>query len=440
MTRFREVDAPSTSFALAAPLDSPVLLKASVKTIRGTSIASSSGYSPDLDESSSTIDYDSESSEDIETEIKFLQEKAHILKQVIVKMKQADIFDASQARHIIEQAKEPTQSSSIWAEAKEILDIMDNEPDNGYVGGAARQTIPISSNQTPSIVNTTATEQTATFIPAEAETERAAKRPRIDTRSVVCLTSKNTSPENRIPLSSATPKPKEFPFFPAGLWKAILPSSSPKVASTKTNWKVIVDPNHGASVVPSSDCKQISILKNAIRLQDAVNFTPIPQVVALSSPPYSVVHANRAFFLLHTPTSDNSGSSSNNSMIGQPMDSILQISGTLDDEQVGSKRCTPSDNNLVHGCLLIPNSGRGGDCQLEVTPIQNRTGISHFLVKVFPPMSDIPIVSQGCSNESKSLPALETASGDDSGDTDSLYSFEETAEEEGTDAFLQTVG
>ena len=387
-----------------------------------TTSSTSGGYSPDVDEksdeSSFTIDDDSESCGGIETELNFLQEKANILKRVVMEMKHEQSYDASKALQIVKQS-EQEPAASIWTEARQVLDIMDNEPDDVCVGAAARKAIMgvfngdskhfSILNRSP--VNTTATsEQIAASSTAEAETERAAKRPRIDTRSVLRLTSKDVFSECLLPPSFPTSKPKELPFLPSGLWKATLSSSFPRLACTKTNWKVIADPNYGASVVPPSDSKQTSILENAIPMQDALNFTPIPQVVALASPPYSIVHANQAFC----------ARSANNCTVGKPMDSILQVVSTSK-EPDERKRC-----KSVRGRLLIPGGGRDNDCQLAVTPIKNRIGISHLLVEVLPTSAVLSV--EEVSYESESLPALEPTYEDDSGDSSSLDSSDDELE------------
>ncbi|KAG7343022.1 hypothetical protein IV203_020967 [Nitzschia inconspicua] len=112
-------------------------------------------------------------------------------------------------------------------------------------------------------------------------------------------------------------------------------------------------------------------------LDKALQFTTDAQIIALPSPPFSVVHINRAFCEFSGLDQED--------VIGKTVESILQVN--QDFSRLMDGVAFPSQ-------FLVPNSAEmtpEKDCQLQVFPItscaQETHAISHILIKINPMVS-----------------------------------------------------
>ena len=102
----------------------------------------------------------------------------------------------------------------------------------------------------------------------------------------------------------------------------------------------------------------------------------------MSTPPFTVVHANKAFYNF-------SGESSTILFIGKPIESLIRVQGNLDKDDYNN-----NNNNNKNDLLPLEGShfalfchDKKTSCTLDVLPIKDkfrnpRGGISHLLVKV----------------------------------------------------------
>lgn len=189
---------------------------------------------------------------DIECEIEFLQEKQALLKRAVSALKSMEAYDASKARAVLNGTL--PSGSPLWAEAKEVLEILNDNSSGG--------------------IRTTAA-QTSTDKPPDA------KRPRIDVSSVVCLSSNNIGNNVLAPSSWNRAIPAK-PFACTGAWMAqvmahFISSLSRQHDSTSTpsadSWEVISDPDLGLLVLPPPKLP----FQNGVQLKDALGFTSVAQ-------------------------------------------------------------------------------------------------------------------------------------------------------------------
>lgn len=339
----------------------------------------SSGYSSDADTSdenisacgsdqsitssspSSTAESSGDSSEiessDIESEISFLQKKQTLMKRAISAMKREEEYDASQAREIIQLSK--SDCSPLWQEAKEVLEVLNRRGD--------KESAPKTKKRPP---------QVKSHVKIQAP-----KRSRIDLSSVVCLSAHDFEEKFALNVSpNALPAMTSMPLeCSTGSWVgfalACCLSNAPAQSTTSfpdRHWGIFIDPNKGQVIFPPG--KQV--LQNTIRLKDALDFTSAAQLIALPSPPFSIVHANKAFSIL--------SGLPNHEVIGKPLELILQVK----QETTGAPResnAMTQDSSLQSE--LFSSKKR---CSLDVIPVNEnnsestRSGMTHLLVKVVP--------------------------------------------------------
>jgi hypothetical protein len=207
--------------------------------------------SSSLSESSTSKTDDSEHT-DIESEILFLQEKQSLLKRAISAMKREGAYEASRARDTID-GKFEREDSSLWEEARGIMDILNNRDDND-------SPVWVEKRHARALVETP---------------DRPLKKLRIDVSSVACVSS--TSLDNDIeaaPISSTLQRaiPK-MPFVSNGPWmgQALAGSSSSTIRGG--GWEVLNDPDLGLLVVPPSS----QDVQKGVELKDALALTPDAQ-------------------------------------------------------------------------------------------------------------------------------------------------------------------
>jgi len=281
--------------------------------------------------------------DDIESEILFLQEKQSLLKRAISAMKREDAYEASRARDTV-NGKNERKDSSLWDEAREIVDILNRRDDD-------ESPVRIEKRHTREIIE---------------NRERSLKKPRIDVSSVTCVSSGTLDGGKEVKESSAALQRAipTMPFVVNGPWMGqALAGCSPSAAR---GWEVLNDPDLGLLVVPPS----VQSFQKGVELKDALALTPDAQLVTLSTPPFYVVHANRAFCLFSGLLSAD--------IIGKPIESLLQV---VVDQDTGALDVN-ANGGLSSSFVLSRKL-----CQLEITPVTDKFrnlkgGMSHLLVKV----------------------------------------------------------
>jgi hypothetical protein len=205
--------------------------------------------SSSLSECSTSKTEDSEQ-DDIEGEISFLQEKQSLLKRAISAMKREDAYEASRARYTID-GKFEREDSSLWEEARGIIDILNNRDGN-------ENPVRVEKRHARELIKTP---------------DKPLKKPRIDVSSVACVSSASLdNGKEAVPISTTLQRaiPK-MPFLVSGPWMGqALAGSSPSAAR---GWEVLNDPDLGLLVVPPSPHN----VQNGVELKDALALTPDAQ-------------------------------------------------------------------------------------------------------------------------------------------------------------------
>jgi len=241
--------------------------------------------SPDVSEG------DSEDEDGNAFTIAFLQQKRRLLKRAADFMKREDVYDASIAQTAINLMS--LEDPEIWIEAKRVLRVLAGRDNDGNV-----DTCPDPLNSSgciPCLINID---------------EPTAKKSKIDTSSVIRVQSVDFHPEDQSNRTGDDIKPytlktlhTDGPWMADALCQMECDSSSsdrittrPKESpstTTRYKWEIQLDLNSGVNVSlktlgsPEAGC---------INLEEALAITSVPQLLAQSSHPFSVVHANRAFF------------------------------------------------------------------------------------------------------------------------------------------------
>jgi hypothetical protein len=205
--------------------------------------------------SSSSASSDDES-EDIDGEISFLREKQGLLKRAIASMKEEETYDASRARLTANGAL--PYGSSIWVEAKEVLDVLNRRDDGKREKETPEETLPD---------------------PSPVSLSRDPKRPKIDVSSVLCLSSSEMGlTTSSVPSCSVKRDVCSMPFhcwMANALVYSLPPLQHPHQDSTgsSSTWEIVNDPTMGPLVVPPSKIPSLS----RIQLKDAIAFTVVAQ-------------------------------------------------------------------------------------------------------------------------------------------------------------------
>jgi len=146
------------------------------------------------------------------------------------------------------------------------------------------------------------------------------------------------------------------------------PSASSNTAAEGNNsWEVVSDPRTSSlGLVPPHDHSSLLLSDStSVTLQEAMEITDTPQLVAQSMPPFAVVSANKAFCQL-------AGLLSTSKIIGQPIESILQLS-----QDIAIKNAEQKSFQSFSSVMWI----KGGDnksgsniksCNLQVKPVVNQ--------------------------------------------------------------------
>jgi len=298
--------------------------------------------------SASSYSEDSETC-DIENEISYLHKKQLLFKRFLTTLKQEKAYDASKARNVLNGTL--PSGSPLWVEAKEVLDIL-NRRDGTETCLDKRNTL--DSNIAKPVHS---------------------KRPRIDLGSVVCLSSNSIGDGDLPPsgshmraISEAIPLTCGSPWMAQALAHCIPPLSERQDSSALSTWEVISDTNFGLLVIPPSKLP----FRDGIRLKDALSFTSNAQLITQSTPPFCVVHANKAFLSF--------SGLYNGDVLGKAIESVIEVL-----QEISSPSAELSTKRYLNSRILSSKKS----CQLLVTPItdllrNSQGGMSHILVNVEP--------------------------------------------------------
>jgi hypothetical protein len=336
-----------------------------------------------------TSDEDNEETS-ISRRIEFLSEKRSLLKRAYHVMAEEEMYDAAIAIDTVRNPK-VERFNSIWTEAKGVLKEME---------------------EAAALASSTDITKTKTSGSQEGESGdclRAKKNnpdpsdPKIDKSSVRRLISNGSSSEgidvirkedsnSRDQLSYISSIPS--PVFGEGQWLAqalvyAAPNSN-QVGQANTladcRWKVVSDPfTSSLGLVPPSSVS----MHNAVDIQEATGFTEEPRLVTQSTPPFCVVHVNKAFLMMaNLPAQD--------SLIGQPIESVIQVTQEdIDMSTNNNKTNTNSgdDDDDERYLESILSRGENKACRIQVVPVLHRsrcqrvtessyTCMSHILIRV----------------------------------------------------------
>jgi hypothetical protein len=342
----------------------------------------------DSDPFDDTSDEDNEETS-ISRRIDFLSEKRSLLKRAYKVMAQEENYDAAIAIDTVRNPKVEA-FNSIWTEAKGVLKEL-NE---------AAGTSPLSSSFSSfraNDKNNTGDQQPGGNLRAEKNNPDPSD-PKIDKSSVRRVIAKRSGDVEVIKrddvreLSYISSIPS--PVFGDGQWLAqALVYSAPTthqvqpITSADCHWKVVSDPfTSSLGLVPPSSVS----MNNAVDIQEATAFTEEPRLVTQSTPPFCVVHANKAFLMLaNLPAQD--------SLIGRPIESVIQVT----QQDIDMSR--PADimmnkpeniaNNDERYLESILSHGDKKACRIQVVPVLDRSRrqsitetsyscMSHVLIRV----------------------------------------------------------
>lgn len=189
--------------------------------------------------------------------------------------------------------------------------------------------------------------------------------------------------------------------------KALICSEPAKTATSRksdSRWKVVSDPvTCTLGLVPPTSIA----LKNAVDLQSAITVTDEARIVTQSTPPFGVVHVNRAFLVLAAVPPEHQSK-----IIGRAVETLVSVTqsftGSIDDT---------TDRYLES---IINIGGQAKPCRIRVIPVLDRSRrrrlsddeaamcMSHVLIKVVESaprsiltMEDSSSVSSGNSDDHK---------------------------------------
>lgn len=354
----------------------------------GYGSAESGNSSPDNNNTSTTdeatsdtgtdaLDDTSDSDDDsmnLEESIAYLSEKRHLLKRAFSIMAQEDNYDASQARHVVNRPLPDVHkdSSSIWVQAQGILRELNQNPGEADL---------VSSIVTPDTTcySSSSSSSGDNSCPKNNPNPRD---PAIDLTCVQRVTSDRFEQTESVRQQRKQDKTLSFgatlpsPMFGNGQWMAhaLVNSASPaqqEQQDTKEetppqdySWKMVADPvTCSMGLVPPSTMS----MENAVDIGEALAFTKEPRVVTQSTPPFCIVHVNRAFLVL-------GGLFNQDSLIGHPIESMIHVVGDARTLQTTAGEEAPDS----YMDSVLPQASNK-TCRIRVVPILDRSSKKSFI-------------------------------------------------------------
>jgi hypothetical protein len=353
---------------------------ASEDTGAGTTTATESDSDPFDD----TSDEDNEET-NIAHRIDFLSEKRSLLKRAYHVMAQEDIYDAAIAIDTVRHPK-VERLNSIWTEAKGVLKelneaaalaaLNNNTKTIGGQEGESRGCLRAKTNNPD---------------PSDPKIDKSSVRRLMSNGSsssedIDVIKREGSNGRDQLSFISSIPSP----VFGEGQWLAqalvyAAPTSN-QVGQENTlddcRWKVVSDPfTSSLGLVPPSSVS----MHNAVDIQEATAFTEEPRLVTQSTPPFCVVHVNKAFLMMaNLPAQD--------SLIGQPIESVIQVTQQDIDMSTNNNKTNSGDDDERY-LESILSRGENKACRVQVVPVLDRsrrqrvtessyTCMSHVLIRV----------------------------------------------------------
>lgn len=377
-----------------------------MKNAQDNSIREDSGYSTDSCRSScsesnepenssdsdpsSNFQYDASDEEDegVDSRMEFLNEKQSILTRAAEVLGREESYEAATA--FATSNKPPSRPSATWKEAKSVLRTMGHKSKE-----PSRSNARLLSVQRDSRKRKNPRDPAIDF--SSVQRLPAAKFARLETVT--------TKDENIMGLLSSLPTA----LFHQGQWmaKALVwsaPTQNRELdRSMDYRWKVVSDPStYSLGLVPPNGMS----MKNAVDIQEAMSISDEAHVVTQATPPFCVVYANKAFLKI-------ADSGSTESIIGRPVESILQIS-----EDIFGSQATPKDRDssksYLNGVLRLESSKA---CRIRLCPVVDRTRkakdsssehvkyscMSHILIQVVDTLKPVARSTRLYNEEKQSL-------------------------------------
>jgi hypothetical protein len=340
----------------------------------------------DSDPFDDTSDEDNDETS-ISRRIDFLSEKRSLLKRAYKVMAQEENYDAAIAIDTVRNPKVEA-FNSIWTEARGVLREM-NE-----AAGTTTLSPALSSYH-----DNTGDQKPGGYLRAKKNNPDPSD-PKIDKSSVRRVVAKRSGDvevirrddAREVSYISSIPSP----VFGDGQWLAqalvyAAPTTHQVQPSTSADcrWKVVSDPfTSSLGLVPPSSVS----MNNAVDIQEATAFTEEPRLVTQSTPPFCVVHVNKAFLMLaNLPAQD--------SLIGRPIESVIQVTQQdIDMNRSTDVMMDEPDNNTNSDdderyLESILSRGDKKACRIQVVPVLDRcrrqsitetsySCMSHVLIRV----------------------------------------------------------
>jgi hypothetical protein len=349
----------------------------------------------------------SDTIENVDSMIEYLHEKQSLLQRAGDEFRREENYTAATARKYAKLGLVNDPVNSIWTIAKQLKHV--------YFISSSTETA--SSESSSSVQNVDGSSKlnladiTAHVI--------SPKHPEIDLSKVSCrpslpMTASTEESETDNDTNTDLSLSINPPSFLGRTWmaKAIAESLSITLdvgTATTDEWRIVFDPiTHSSGIIPPNGVS--STLADCMLLDDAVGLVSEARLVVRSTPPFSVVFANRAFLQLY------GGCNGKEAIVGKPVESIIHdISNfaLVQDRNTSNSRFVLHANEQPCIIQITPVVDRSKRQKLSFTsPVcinsddnikQNvRTRISHILISVTASRDD------GSINQTVSVSAVET--------------------------------
>jgi hypothetical protein len=342
--------------------------------------SSSEGVSSSASESFFLSDF-SDEEEDVERRIAYLRAKQSLLQRASNALSREDAYDAANALANANW-RQNDAPNPIWNEARGVLR-------RAY--GCSHATAYLQGSQN--------------LHSRSRGLKRVASSPKqetIDVSRVACVSSESyhsddTNDSDGTELGGSLSSVSTS-VFREGHWMAQALVSCTKRTQGNSNtidsrWRVISDPHTCAlGLLPPFGLS----MEESVSLQEAITITEEPRLVTQPTPPFCVVHANKAFLVL-------AGLSTTRNVLGKPIETIVQVSQEAANENDGNKNARTLRSTLLLGenskacCIrVVPVLDRSKRQRLLNKSHQHSACMSHVLVRVVPDTySDSRVASSG---------------------------------------------
>ena len=411
--------------------------------------ATDSGYtSSQEEECSSETDAtisssDASDEEDVDDRIQYIHEKQQILKRAAAVLFSEEAYEAATALETTKLSHASVPTSATWKEAMSVLQTFGQSPSinsmtessasssslgnplrpSSRISGKKRKSYNKSNNcpRDPSInLSTVGRLSSVSYLQEQCYSSSTEQIMTQDNRVLELLSSMppsifQTGQWMAQALVRSAPLPLQH--SPAHLVQSTSSTSTETSFTTvdhQGSWKMVSNPStHVLGLAPPFGT---SFMDHAVDIQEAMALSSQPRVLTQATPPFSIVYTNRAFLCLQVVAG---GDSSSSSLIGQPIESIIQL--VLDDspnykkldgsnkqvekvsQQQQQQQQQQHDTHYLNGLFPLKNNEA---CRIQIFPVIDRsrrrrisddvdsnngcdyTSMSHILVEVSPQVDE----------------------------------------------------